>query len=42
MQIKLTKVTKKTFREKCGDCYYNGSCNISLKTCPYLKVRRTS
>ena len=28
---------KATKREKCGDCYYNGICKISLSSCKYLK-----
>lgn len=39
MVITLTKKTKKTYNEKCGDCYYNGDCNISTRTCPYLKTK---
>ncbi len=30
--------TKKN--EKCGDCFYNGNCIISIKSCPYLKIER--
>lgn len=40
MEIKLTKNKKNIIREKCGDCFYNGGCNINIKTCPYLKKRK--
>ena len=39
MGITLTKNKKTILKEKCGDCYYNGNCNISIKSCPYLKIR---
>lgn len=39
----LKKETKKTakgkFREKCGDCFYNGSCDVALNKCMFLKKR---
>ncbi len=37
MEIKITKKVKKVKSAKCGDCFYNGGCFISLKSCPYLK-----
>lgn len=37
MEIKLTKKKKNIASKKCGDCFYNGECNINLRTCPYLK-----
>ena len=40
MEIKLTKNKKTVINSKCGDCYYNGNCNINSKTCPYLKPKK--
>lgn len=31
------KKRKPKFREKCGDCYYNGVCDIALNKCMFLK-----
>jgi len=33
----LVKKIKTKRNEKCGDCYYNGNCIISSKSCAYLK-----
>lgn len=27
-------------RKVCGDCYYNGFCSRSTKTCPYLQPKK--
>lgn len=40
MKTRENKYTHKK-REKCGDCYYNGYCNIHLNKCKYLKKART-
>lgn len=37
MGTKLTKTIKQKKNIKCGDCYYNGNCVISIRSCPYLK-----
>ena len=31
---------KVKYREKCGDCFYNGDCYINLRECPFLKKRK--
>lgn len=31
---------KGKFREKCGDCFYNGECVLNLKECYFLKKRK--
>lgn len=33
----LLKKVKTKKNELCGDCYYNGNCIISSKSCKYLK-----
>lgn len=30
----------KKIREKCGNCFYNGNCNISLNKCFFIKQER--
>lgn len=32
--------TKGKYREKCGDCYYNGTCPLPLNQCMFLKKRK--
>lgn len=32
-EIKTTGTGK--FRDKCGDCYYNGKCTLLLKECVF-------
>lgn len=36
----LVKRIKTKKNEKCGDCFYNGNCQISIKSCAYLKKRK--
>lgn len=36
----VVKHIKNKKNEKCGDCYYNGNCIISSKSCIYLKKER--
>ncbi len=36
----IVKNVKNRKNEKCGDCFYNGNCIISIKSCPYLKNER--
>jgi len=40
--MKETTKKKTKLREKCGDCYYNGSCDIALSKCMFLKKKRVS
>lgn len=28
---------KGKYRDKCGDCYYNGNCTINLRECYFFK-----
>lgn len=37
MEAKITKTIKTKIRDKCGNCFYNGSCVIKINSCPYLK-----
>lgn len=34
------KKKKPKYREKCGDCFYNGNCDIALNKCMFLKKKR--
>ena len=36
----LLKKIKTKKNELCGDCYYNGNCIISSRSCQYLKNER--
>lgn len=40
METKITKTIKTKKNEKCGNCYYNGNCTITVKSCPYLKQEK--
>lgn len=33
MKNNKTIIEKGKYRDKCGDCYYNGKCTITLKEC---------
>lgn len=34
----MEKVTKKQrFRERCGECFYNGNCILKLNECFFIK-----
>jgi hypothetical protein len=35
----VIKMKKGKYRDKCGDCFYNGECLINLKDCSFLKKR---
>lgn len=37
-----TSKKKNKIREKCGDCFYNGQCDIALNKCMFLKKKRVS
>ena len=36
----MEKLKTYSFREKCGDCFYNGNCPITLKECAFVKNKK--